>query len=77
MSETLVIPRKRPTLLSFKSVPIDALFIADDNSVCQKVDSNSFNVIANSEGRLLADHLRATEDHFVKEILEIKNISFS
>jgi ABC-type uncharacterized transport system involved in gliding motility auxiliary subunit len=79
MNETLTIPRKKQKLISFKKVPIDALFLTDDNTLCQKVDEGNLNVIANSDGDLFSDRLTVGEfmmesDEFVKEILDIKKI---
>ena len=82
MNETLTIPRRKQKLIAFRAVPINALFLTDNNTLCQKVDKDSFNVIANDDGNLCADHLTIDEftnesDEFVKEILDIKKITFS
>jgi hypothetical protein len=79
MNDTLTIPRKKQKLISFKKVPVDALFLTDDNTLCQKVDEDNFNVIANNVGDLFSDRLTVDEfmiesDEFVKEILDIKKI---
>jgi hypothetical protein len=79
MNETLTIPRKKKELISFSAVPVDALFLTDDNTLCQKVDERNINVIANSDGDLFSDCLNVNafmdeSDKFVKEILDIKKI---
>jgi len=86
MSETLTIPRNKQKLISFKEVPDDALFIVDDDSLCQKVDKNTFNFITSPDGTLCAgtfdvdfyiSKFETQGDQFVKEILDIKKITFS
>ncbi len=76
MNDTLTIPRKKKEFLSFKAVPVNALFLADDDTLCQKVGPNKFNIIANHDGDLFADQLEWDDDneYFVKEIFDIKKI---
>ncbi len=79
MNETLTIPRKKQKLIAFSAVPVNALFITDDDTLCQKVDKDNFNVIANGDGDLRADQVGADDfsdesEEFVKEILDIKKI---
>lgn len=79
MNDTLTIPRKKKELLSFRKVPVNAFFLADDDTLCQKVGPNKFNIIANHDGDLFADQLEwlDKDEFFVKEIFDFKRIKFS
>ena len=80
MNDTLTIPRKKQKLISFKEVPLNAFFLADDDTLCQKVGPNKYNTVADHNGNLFADQLDWDDDedeYVVKEILDIKKIAFS
>lgn len=56
-------------ILTFEDVKVNQFFVTEYGELCQKIDSMSYSLIAQSDGTLYADHCSNSYGFIIKRIL--------